>query len=125
MNLKKLDKVFSEYIRRRDTDLNGEVKCCTCNTRLHWKKMDAGHWIRRSRSILLRFDERNCHAQCITCNQFKGGNLEEYDRFILNTYGMNVLDELIEASKTETHFFQWEIDELTDKFKAKLKELDN
>ena len=42
MYLKKLDKIFSEYIRKRDADENGYVKCCTCPTVEHWKEMDCG-----------------------------------------------------------------------------------
>jgi len=124
MNLKKLDKVFSEYIRRRDADMDGMVKCCTCNTKKHWKKMDAGHWIRRSKSLITKYHEKNCHAQCIPCNQFREGNPEKYDRFIINKYGVEVFDELIELSNTETKWIQFEVDELTDVYKKKIKDLD-
>ena len=40
--IKKLDTVFSLYIRQRYADKNGMVKCCTCSTVKHWKEMDCG-----------------------------------------------------------------------------------
>jgi hypothetical protein len=123
MRLIQLDKTFSEYIRRRDTDLNGMVKCCTCPTRKHWKQMDAGHWIRRGK-LGVRYNERNCHAQCVICNQYKQGNIEVYDRFILNKYGMSVFDELIELSEKDIKWMQFEIKEMTEYFKEKIKNLD-
>ena len=124
MNLKRLDRIFSIYIRRRDADMDGMVKCCTCNTKKHWKKMDAGHWIRRAKSLATKYDERNCHAQCTTCNQHLGGNPERYDRFILNKYGIEVFDKLVDLSNTETKWMQFEVDELTDVYKKKIKDLD-
>ena len=123
MKLNILDKVFSEYIRRRDADMNGKVKCCTCNNKKHWKKMDAGHWLSRGR-LATRYHEKNCHAQCITCNQFKSGNPEAYDRFIINKYGMDVFDSLIELSQTEVKWMQFEIDEMVEVYKKKIKDLD-
>ena len=123
LKLKKLDTVFSEYIRRRDADMNGEVQCCTCSTKKHWKKMDCGHWIRRG-YLGVRFDERNAHAQCVSCNQFLAGNPEKYDRFIINKYGMEVFDELIELSQLEIKWMQFEVDEKVAVYKKKIKDLD-
>lgn len=85
--------------------------------------MDCGHWIRRG-YLGVRYDERNAHAQCVTCNQFKSGNLEEYDRFILNKYGMEVFDELMELSNIEIKWMQFEIDDLKKVYKKKIKDLD-
>ena len=35
---KKLDKVFSEYIRRRNADHLGFITCFTCGVKRHWKE---------------------------------------------------------------------------------------
>jgi len=83
-------KWFSIFIRKRDGEY---VKCVTCENVRHWKNMDAGHYI-SGVHIGTRYDERNVHAQCKDCNQFKGGNLEEYKKFMLKTYGEDVLKEL-------------------------------
>ena len=34
---KKLDVLFSQYIRRRNADHLGRVKCFTCGVEKHWK----------------------------------------------------------------------------------------
>ena len=82
MELKKLDKVFSEYIRRRDADDNGYVKCCTCPTVSHWKEMDCGHYYRRS-FMSIRWDEMNAHDQCKNCNRLGDGENFKYQLFMI------------------------------------------
>ena len=41
------DKWFSEFIRLRDSDANGRVKCVTCSHTNHWRQLQNGHWITR------------------------------------------------------------------------------
>ena len=67
--IKKLDTVFSEYIRRKYADKNGIVKCYTCDKKAFWKGegMQNGHFISR-KSRILRWREDNCRPQCYTCN---------------------------------------------------------
>ncbi len=61
----KLDKVFSEYIRKRDTR-NGVFKCISCGRILPYEQADCGHYINR-KHMSTRFDEMNCNAQCRSC----------------------------------------------------------
>ena len=35
---KKLDAIFSKYIRLKDADKNGYVKCYTCGVKKYWEK---------------------------------------------------------------------------------------
>ncbi len=37
-----LDRIFSEYIRRRDSDENGIGRCISCGKMVHWKEADCG-----------------------------------------------------------------------------------
>lgn len=69
---KKLDKVFSKYIRQKYADKNGMVKCYTCSTVKHWKEIQNGHWIPRN-NLATRFSEDNCRPQCVACNLFQKG----------------------------------------------------
>ena len=48
---KKLDTIFSEYIRRKDANKNGLVECFTCGVIKYWKGegMQCGHFISRSK----------------------------------------------------------------------------
>ena len=88
-----LDSVFSEYIRRRDADKDGFVRCISCGRRIRWEEADCGHFVPRA-NIALRFDEQNCNAQCRTCNRFKDGNSVGYARGIVSRYGAAALSRL-------------------------------
>lgn len=69
----KLDRVFSQHIRLRDSK-NGYCKCITCGEIRFWKdKMQNGHYISR-RILITRFDELNCNTQCENCNVWRDKN---------------------------------------------------
>ena len=92
---KKLDAVFSQYIRKVASDKLGMVRCVCCGKVMHWKDSQNAHYVgRASRST--RWDERNCHPNCYGCNVCKSGNYPAYTEFLLNTYGVEWLKELID-----------------------------
>lgn len=122
MNIKKLDRVFSEYIRRRNADCNGRVKCCTCPTIKHWKQMDCGHYYRRAH-LSVRVNEINAHAQCVHCNRFLDGNITNYILFMKSKYSAEQLDDLLMKTNLTEKFMQFEIDELTKYYQDKINEL--
>lgn len=107
---KKADVVWSQYIRLRDSDRNGMVKCISCDTVKHWKEMQNGHFVTRGVNSL-RYDEQNCNGQCVACNMFKSGNLFEYGRQLDLKYGDGTA-EALHARRFETH--KLKIDELED-----------
>lgn len=88
----KLDRIFSEYIRRRDSR-NGYGKCISCGKIVHWKDADAGHFVNR-KHMSLRYDEKNVNLQCRACNRFDEGNMLGYSVGIVKKYGSDVLDYL-------------------------------
>lgn len=89
----KLWKIFSEFIRLRDSNLDGQAMCVTCDKWMPWKEGQAGHFIQgRTNGIL--FDERNVHFQCAPCNIWKHGNLENYYPFMMDKYSQSVIDDL-------------------------------
>ena len=90
----KLDRVFSEYIRLRDSDSFGNCTCITCGKELPWREIHNGHWISRAK-LNTRFDERNCSAQCCGCNTFKNGEPQKYWIAMEEKYGREIMDELI------------------------------
>ena len=99
-NLKaKLDKVFSLYIRARDSaPYQGKYfKCISCGKILPISQADCGHYINR-RHMATRFSEINCHAQCRSCNRFDEGNIMEYRKTLVQIYGEEQV-LLLEASK--------------------------
>lgn len=99
--------VFSQYIRRRAADKDGNVECITCGKVYHWKKMHAGHYVDGRNNTVL-FDEGLTHPQCFKCNMKRpgclSGNKIKYTIFMMNTYNLS----------------KWEIDALDDlKFETK------
>jgi hypothetical protein len=91
--IKELDDIFSIFIRRRSEDEYGQVKCFTCNARMHWKLLDCGHfWSRKV--YALRWHEQNCHPQCTHCNIFNKGNIATYAQNLKREYGEQILDAL-------------------------------
>lgn len=95
------DKVFSVWIRLRDSDEMGMCRCFTCGAVKHWTEMQCGHYISRS-WMALRYDEKNCHAQCVACNIFKMGNMDEYALALIRRYGKNILKELNDLKKVSS-----------------------
>lgn len=102
---KKLDKVFSIYIRRRHADAGGTVQCVTCQKRMHWEKdgAQAGHFIKRQHRST-RWRPTNCHVQCTSCNTYRGGMQDEYAKFIVHTYGLAEFDDLMESKHKVVKF---------------------
>ena len=74
-----LDTVFSRYIRIRESDQNGNAVCYTCDIKMHWTKLQAGHFIKRG-NMGLRWDTRNAKPQCFKCNCDMHGNMDEYEQ---------------------------------------------
>lgn len=62
------------------------------------KSIQAGHFVPgRGNAVLYRED--NVHPQCRTCNVFKHGNWIEYERWMNQTYGPAVVQELKDLSR--------------------------
>jgi len=88
---KELWRIFSKYIRARDKNI-----CYTCGN----PGQHAGHYVPQSKGNALRFDERNVHCQCISCNSFQRGNLVKYALRLEKDYGNGILQELDRIKNT-------------------------
>ena len=75
-----LDRYCSLYVRIRDADAKGNVRCYTCPTTKHWTLMQCAHFISRSH-MGTRFDAKNnLRSCCEHCNVTLHGNLEVFAR---------------------------------------------
>ena len=118
---RKLDRIFSEYIRRRDSQPDGYGHCCTCGKVLKWQDGDCCHFIRRACNNT-RFNEKNCNLGCRHCN--RGGERNaSYAAFLIERYGPNILTELAELEHQTKRWFTWELEELIEIYTKKLGEL--
>lgn len=116
----KLDKVFSEYIRRRDT-VGGVGNCCSCGKSTLYGAGDCGHFINR-RWMATRWREDNCHFQCRFDNRFNEGDLPGYYKFMVDKYGQDHVDYLYALSRETAKFTIPEIELMVKEYRAKLKE---
>ena len=124
LKLTSCDEWFSKYIRLRDADGNGEIRCCSCGKPVFWKESDAGHFIPRKHRKT-RYHEKNVWAQCRACNRFDDGNPAGYAKFLVEKFGLQILDDLLKVSRGSTRWTQFEINNMRDKFKQRAKDLAN
>ena len=123
-------KYFSLYIRLKNADSDGNVKCVTCNVRKSYKEMHAGHFIDgRNNSVL--YDEKLVHPQCFHCNSKMpgclGGNKVAYTLFMINEkgYSLEQIEEFQNLYFTSRPMKEYEHKEIEEKYKQKIKELSN
>jgi hypothetical protein len=104
--MKKAQTIFNKWIRERDKD----KPCVSCGSKLG-AKYDAGHYFSSGGHKSVTFDEDNVHAQCVTCNQYKHGNLLNYQIGIQQRIGA---DKLIELHAKAHEVKKWTKDELKE-----------
>ena len=115
----RLDKVFSEFIRKRDTK-NGVFKCISCSQFKPYDKADCGHYFSR-RHLSTRFDEDNCHAECSYCNRFKADHMENYRENLIKKIGQQRFDLLKIKAGTTSSMNDFDFQVLIKHYKEKLK----
>lgn len=120
--VKKLDKVFSEYIRLSESDEFGYGTCITCGKRLFWKEAQACHFFSRGK-MPTRWDEDNVHFGCYRCNVLLKGNYINYTREMLDRYSRDFIDNLEIKSKSSAKISTVELQEMIDYYSAEVKEL--
>lgn len=101
---KKADIVFSKWIRARDK------ACFTCGSR---ENLQCGHFISRGKNIT-RYDEENCHAQCVSCNIFKNGNYPVYAMML----GEKMVRKLVAKSYLLHQFKREELEKIISDYKT-------
>lgn len=123
MNIDKLDRIFSTFIRLRDR-IPGtqQIKCISCGKYVNWEQSDCGHYVNRKHKST-RWDEKNCSAQCRSCNRYDEGNIPGYTLGIQKKYGKDIVELLLHKKQQTSHFDQFEIDQLTNHYKKCVKEL--
>ena len=117
---KKLDGIFSQYIRLKYS-VNGNCICYTCGYVNHWKKLQNGHLVSRF-YLSTRYDERNCRPQCYTCNMFRNGMIPDFSRRLEDELGEGITKELYKLANNITKDFPYEakIKEYQEKVKKLL-----
>lgn len=113
-------KLVNQFIRMRDKG----KPCISCGHDFTKGRQEhCGHYIARSKSSLLRFNERNLNTQCNICNDHLSGNIGEYRLGLIQKVGLDEV-EFLEANKTALK--TWTVEELQEviaTYRAKIKEI--
>ena len=118
--VKKLDKIFSEYIRRRYAK-NDIVECVTCGINKHYKEIDAGHFMSR-KHYSTRWHPTNVQVQCKNCNGFRAGENYLFGKYLDSVFGIGTADELVALSRQIKKYTDKDLEELIFHYKNLVNE---
>ena len=121
---KRLWTLVSKYIRLKYSDYAGYCSCVTCGATKPYKEMQAGHFIPKKKGNAVYFVEENIHPQCYQCNINLGGYGAMYNRFMLETYGQEKIDELLALAQTKLKFTVNDLLDMEKEYKQRLKEFE-
>lgn len=116
--VKKLDVVFSQFIRLSNADHKGFCQCVTCGRKYHWKQIQAGHFMSR-KHYSTRWDEDNVKPQCYGCNVMSQGRQYEYSIHL----GSEKSQSLLEKSRQLVKLTTGDIEHLIELYRDKLKKI--
>ena len=114
--VKKLDAIFSQYIRLKDS-VNEKVTCFTCGKVDHWKKLQNGHFQSR-KHYSTRWDEINCQVQCAGCNVFKYGEQYKFSVNLDAKYGPGTAESLSIKAQQIIKLSNFELEEMIKEYKT-------
>lgn len=119
---KKLDKVFSAYIRLRDAMPSGHFKCISCGQIKPFEQADCGHFFSR-KNMSVRFDEDDCHAECRSCNRFSSDHLIAYQTNLIRKVGIQRFELLSAKAHHTKHWSDFELEAMIKHYTAEVKRL--
>ena len=120
--VKKLDKVFSQYIRLRDVMPSGFFKCISCGKIKPFDDADCGHYHSRTH-MATRFEEDNCHCECRFCNRMSADHLIGYRENLITKIGFSRVERLNVLAHSQKHWLDCELEEKIAYYKAEVKRL--
>lgn len=97
--------VVNKYVRLRDAHLG----CISCDKPASWDgQWHASHFRSRGAASSIRFHLWNIHKSCSICNNYKSGNLIDYEPRLHQKIGSEKVDWL----KSQNHCVTYSIDYL-------------
>lgn len=108
---KKLDRVFSLFIRLRDCDKKWIIICPLCWSRIiwNWEQCQNMHFVKREK-MGYRYNEENCYAGCKKCNVMLNWNYEKYTLFMIKKFWIEKVESMVYDNKTYK-VYDYELDE--------------
>lgn len=121
--VKKLDTIFSQYIRIKYSDKKGYCKCVSCGKVDFYKKMHNCHWISRGKMVY-RFDEENCRPWCPACNTYRPEfHIREFTVFQIKRLWQKKIDEMRQKANEVRRFKTSELETMIEFYKKEVEEL--
>jgi len=108
------DSYFSKYIRLRDK------RCVVCGTT---ENLTCGHLFSRV-SYSLRWSEKQCFAQCASCNLRHEHDPYPFTRWFISRYGLDQYDQLHAEWKKTKKFSGFELAEIAEYYKDLIKKIE-
>jgi len=122
---KKLDAIFSKYIRLSNAFVHeGELSCVcvTCGNTKPVKKMQNGHFMSRQHTAT-RYNELNCSPQCYGCNVMQQGKQYEHGLYLDKKHGAGTASDMYVMSKISKPFKPFELDEMIVDYSKRVDDL--
>ncbi len=120
--VRKLDSIFSQYIRLKYSDSKWNCTCYTCWQKAHWKEMQNWHFLSRS-NYKYRWSEDNCRVQDYRCNVIYKWNYKIYTIKMIEEYGKENIEYIIN-DKSLIKIKTYEIEEMIVKYTELVKKLE-
>lgn len=103
--LREAQAVVNAYVRARDARL----PCVSCDMPAAWDgQWHASHFRSVKAASAIRFNLWNIHKSCSVCNNWKSGNLSEYEPKLREKIG----DEKVDWLRTQSHARAYDIEYL-------------
>ena len=122
--IKKLDVAFSQYIRWRDADADGLIKCITCDTKKHVTQMQCGHFMSR-RHYSTRWHKKNSAGQCYGCNIGNQGAQYKMSKELDKKHGKGTAENMYQRSKESRKYTNDELIQLIIYYKRLTDDMQN
>ena len=120
------DRVFSLYIRKKYRNSLGVVNCVCDNDEAkleyHHNTIHCAHYVTRGNDSV-RWHEKNAGPMCEGCNYFNPKQKELLGAWLNQTHGEGTTDEMERLGRSTLKLLPFEIEEIIESYKLKLKEL--
>lgn len=119
--VKKLDQVFSLYIRLRYAK-NEIAECYTCGKKDHYKKLQCGHFMSR-KHYATRWDELNCQVQCYSCNVMRYGEQYKFGLKLAKEIDKDLPEKLLAKTRNTVKYSDIDLLEMINLYKERVQNL--
>lgn len=90
---------------------------------MHFRDAHASHFVKRQHRAT-RWDDRNVHVQCPRENVYMGGSQDEMARYIVQKYGPETLEELMELKRSTRKFTRADLEAMIEETQGKIAMLE-